>query len=87
MPARNEAAIQKNAEIRIIRRKKVEARTGLSCSSIYAKQKFNPKRSGDYDPTFPTPISIGAKAVGWIESEIDAWLNAQVEKSRKVLVV
>ena len=34
--------------------------------------------------TFPKPISVGAKAVGWIEAEIDAWLTAQIEKSRKV---
>nr|VFJ76824.1 MAG: prophage regulatory protein [Candidatus Kentron sp. FM]VFJ77292.1 MAG: prophage regulatory protein [Candidatus Kentron sp. FM]VFK24107.1 MAG: prophage regulatory protein [Candidatus Kentron sp. FM] len=66
----------------ILRRKQVEARTGLSRSTIYARLKPNPKRPGDYDPTFPQPISVGAKAVGWIESEIDAWLAAQVEKSR-----
>ena len=67
----------------ILRRKQVEARTGLSRSSIYARLRQNPKRPGDYDPTFPQPISLGAKAVGWIEAEIDAWLTAQVEKSRK----
>ena len=67
----------------ILRRKQVEARTGLSRSSIYARLRQNPKRPGDYDPTFPKPISVGAKAVGWIEAEIDAWLTAQVEKSRK----
>lgn len=85
MAAQNRVAIRENAEIRILRRKQVEARTGLSRSTIYSKLKHNPKRPGDYDPTFPVPISIGAKAVGWIESEIDAWLTAQVEKSRKVL--
>jgi len=67
----------------IIRRKQVEARTGLSRSSIYARLRQNPKRPGDYDPTFPKPISVGAKAVGWIEAEIDAWLTAQIQKSRK----
>ena len=84
MPARNEAAIRETAEIRIIRRKQVEARTGLSRSTIYSKLKRNPKRPSDFDPTFPVPISIGAKAVGWIESELDAWLVAQINKSRKV---
>ncbi len=67
----------------ILRRKQVEARTGLSRSSIYARMRQDPKRPGDYDPTFPTPISVGTKAVGWIEAEINAWLTAQVEKSRK----
>jgi prophage regulatory protein len=76
-------AAQIQSALTIIRRKQVEARTGLSRSSIYARLRQNPKRPGDYDPTFPKPISVGAKAVGWIEAEIDAWLTAQVEKSRK----
>lgn len=76
-------AAQIQSALTILRRKQVEARTGLSRSSIYARLRRNPKRPGDYDPTFPKPISVGAKAVGWIEAEIDAWLAAQVEKSRK----
>lgn len=83
MAARNEEALKERAEIRIIRRKQVEARTGLSRSTIYAKLRHNPRRPSDYDPTFPRPIAVGTKAVGWIESEIDAWLVAQIEKSRK----
>ena len=69
--------------VTILRRKQVEARTGLSRSSIYARISPNPNRPGDYDPTFPKPVSLGAKAVGWVEAEIDAWLAAQIEKSRK----
>jgi prophage regulatory protein len=76
-------AAQTQNALTILRRKQVEARTGLSRSSIYARLRHNPKRPGDFDPTFPKPISVGAKAVGWIEAEIDAWLTAQVEKSRK----
>jgi prophage regulatory protein len=82
MAARNEVALQEKAEIRILRRKQVEARTGLSRSTIYAKMRRNPKRPSDFDPTFPTPVSVGAKAVGWLESEITAWLTAQITKSR-----
>lgn len=69
--------------ITILRRKQVEQRTGLSRSSIYARLSHNPKRPGDYDQSFPKPVSVGAKAVGWIESEIESWLSAQIEKSRK----
>jgi prophage regulatory protein len=76
-------AAQIQSALTILRRKQVEARTGLSRSSIYAKIRRNPKRPGDFDPTFPTPVSVGAKAVGWIESELDAWLTAQIQKSRK----
>ncbi len=67
----------------ILRRKQVEARIGLSRTAIYSKMKFDPKRPNDYDPTFPRPISIGAKAVGWIESEIEEWLAARIQKTRK----
>ena len=80
-------AAQVQNALTILRRKQVEARTGLSRSTIYSKLKHNPKRPGDYDPSFPVPISIGAKAVGWIEAELDAWLTAQVVKSRKALAV
>lgn len=73
----------REAALTIIRRKQVEARTGLSRSSIYAKMRPNPKRPGDFDPTFPKPVSVGAKAVGWVESEVNAWLATRVAGSRK----
>ena len=39
--------------------------------------------AGHYDPSFPKPVAVGAKAVGWIEAEIEGWLAAQIQKSRK----
>jgi prophage regulatory protein len=60
----------------IIRRKQVEARTGLARSTIYERVK-----SG----SFPAPVSLGAKAVGWVESEVDAWLTRQIEASRRAV--
>ncbi|GHU06581.1 hypothetical protein AGMMS50225_01950 [Betaproteobacteria bacterium] len=57
----------------ILRRHQVEARTGLSRSSIYIKVR---------NKEMPAPISLGARAVGWLESEIDAWIDEQVKKSR-----
>ena len=59
--------------ISIIRLPVVMARTGLSRSTIYAKIA-----AGE----FPEPISLGARAVGWISDEIEAWLIARVEASR-----
>jgi len=67
---------------KIIRRKQLEARLGLSRSTIYGKLTPNPNRPNEYDPTFPKPIQIGSRAVGWLESEINDWLTAQIEKSR-----
>lgn len=66
----------------ILRRTQVEARTGLSRSSIYAKLRYDPARPGLYDPAFPKPISIGLRTRGWIESEVTAWLEAQIKASR-----
>jgi len=74
---------QNKSPLIILRRKQVEARTGLSRSTIYARLRQNPRRPNDYDPAFPKPIPLGKKAVGWVESEIEAYLTAQVEKGRE----
>ena len=58
----------------ILRRKQVEARVGLGRSSIYQYV-----RAGQ----FPAPVRVGSRAVGWIASEVDAWLAARIESSRK----
>ncbi len=57
----------------------VKLHTGLSRSTIY--DKLNPK-SPRYDSTFPKPISLGLRAVGFAESEIHTWLEAQKQGSR-----
>ncbi len=58
----------------ILRRKQVEARTGLSRSSIYLRVS---------EGTFPKPISLGSRAVGWVETELNDWLAARIAASRK----
>jgi len=57
----------------ILRRPQVEARTGLSRSTIYARIQ---------DGTFPRPILLGSRAVGWLEHEIDDWLDQRLKASR-----
>lgn len=32
---------------------------------------------------FPKPISLGARAVAWIESDIDEWIAARIGNSRE----
>lgn len=49
-------------------------RTGLSRSNIYHQVNQG---------TFPTPIKIGMRAVGWLESDIDEWLSRKVEESQQ----
>lgn len=57
----------------ILRLPAVKARTGLSRSTIYLRiSKGN----------FPTSVALGGRAVGWIEAEVNDWLNQQIEASR-----
>lgn len=58
----------------ILRRRQVEARTGLSRSTIYERM-----RQG----AFPRQIALGAKSVGWLESEVEAWIDTQIDRSRE----
>jgi prophage regulatory protein len=58
----------------ILRLRHVVARTGLSRSTIYERIQ-----AGE----FPAQVSLGARAVGWLEADIDAWIAAQVKRSRK----
>ncbi|MBC8317786.1 MAG: AlpA family transcriptional regulator [Desulfobulbaceae bacterium] len=57
-------------KLTILRRKQVENRTGLSRSTIYLRIQ---------EGTFPRPINLGARAVGWLENEIEAWLASRIE--------
>lgn len=57
--------------LKVIRIKPVKEKTSLCTASVY--NKLNPA-SKYYDPHFPKRIRLGAAAVGWIESEIDAWI-------------
>jgi prophage regulatory protein len=59
---------------RILRLPEVRAATGLSRSTIYARV-----RQG----RFPAPVPLGGKAVGWLESEIGAWIQQTVAEGRK----
>lgn len=53
---------------RVLRRKDVESFVGLSRSTIYAMMA---------EGAFPRPIKLGARAVGWQETDIVAWLESR----------
>ena len=59
----------------IARRPKVESVTGLACSTIYEQMKKG---------TFPKPIKLGERAVGWRMSEINAWLEQRIAEREGV---
>jgi prophage regulatory protein len=49
----------------ILRRKQVEAETGLARSTIYLRMQTG---------TFPQSVSLGPRCVGWRRGDIDTWL-------------
>lgn len=61
------------AQININRLPQVIKRTGLSRSTIYALIKCG---------QFKTPISLGARAVGWLESDVSEFIASRIKASR-----
>ena len=55
---------------KVIRRKSVKEKTGLSHPQIWRK-------SADPDDDFPAAVRLGPSSIGWYESEIDAWLKSR----------
>lgn len=62
---------------KILRLPAIKAATGKSRSSIY---------QGVADGTFPRPVALGARAIGWRESDLAAWLQALRSKDANALV-
>ncbi len=58
---------------RFLRLPEVMARTGLSRSTIYVRLD---------EGRFPRPVSLGGRAVGWIEAEVDEWIRERIKESR-----
>ena len=60
---------------KILRLPIVLDRTGLSRSTVYQRVT---------EGNFPRPVSLGARAVGWIETEVEEWIARQIEVSRTI---
>ena len=60
---------------RVLRLPEVLTVCGLSRSSIYLKIK----QGG-----FPPPIKLGERSVGWIEEEIQDWIDQRIHEARGV---
>ncbi len=60
---------------RLIRRPEVQEITGISRSGIYARIDSN---SPGFDPTFPKPVNLGGRSVGWVLGEIESWVDQRV---------
>lgn len=58
----------------ILRLCAVQRRIPYSRSSIYLKISQG---------KFPKPIHLGARAVGWLESDIDEWIAQKIDEARE----
>jgi prophage regulatory protein len=65
--------MQKNTNQKILRLREVLSCTGMSRSMVY--DLITKKQ-------FPAPINLSARAVGWLEREVDAWIQTRIEESR-----
>ena len=54
---------------RVLRLPEVLVRTGLSKSSIYLRISQG---------SFPKPIPLGGRSVGWVEEQVEQWLERQI---------
>jgi len=53
----------------ILRLPAVQLRTGLARSTIYARVK---------DQTFPAPVKLSERSVGWSEMAVQRWIDHQL---------
>ena len=62
-------------EHQILRLTDVITMTGLSRSTIYLRM---------VQGEFPNKINLGSRAVGWISSEVNEWIEERIRESRLV---
>jgi prophage regulatory protein len=74
----NSAASLPQLSLQILRLPQVLQVTGLCRSMIYQLEAAN---------RFPRRIRIGSRAVGWLHSEVQDWLDSQVQLSRRIHTV
>lgn len=55
--------------MQVLRLNEVIAKTGRSRSTIYADIERG---------TFPQPIKLGPRAIGFVSEEIDGWISARI---------
>jgi prophage regulatory protein len=59
---------------KMIRLPTVIEQTGLSRSSIYLRMKNN---------KFPQSISLGDRAIAWLEEDINQWIEDRIIESKR----
>ncbi|ASA50329.1 AlpA family transcriptional regulator [Salmonella enterica] len=57
----------------LIRLPEVQRRTGYSKAWLYRLMS---------QQRFPSPVKIGTRAIAFVESEVDEWINQRIAESR-----
>ena len=57
----------------ILRKSEVISRTGLPNSSLYRLMQ---------EGKFPRPISLSTRSVGWVDSDVDDWIQKKIVESK-----
>lgn len=65
-------------EQKILRLSQVKEITGLSRSTIYLRMS---------EGSFPKKIDLGARAIGWVSSEINHWIEEKISVRNQSLEV
>jgi prophage regulatory protein len=55
----------------ILRLTEVKRRTGFSRSTIHLRMG---------EGKFPVSISLGGRAIGWVEAEVDEWISRRIRR-------
>ena len=58
---------------KIMKLHEVVGTTGVARSSLYKMIALG---------TFPEPIQLGKRSVGWIEAEVQSWIKSRIDHSR-----
>ena len=56
----------------LLRLKQLEIRTGLSKATLYKLIKTG---------NFPAQKQLGLRSVGWLESDVTAWIESRITKA------
>jgi len=58
---------------RFLRLKEVKERTGLCRTNVYVLSQRG---------QFPTPVRLGGRAIAWVESEVNTWMEDRKTSAR-----
>jgi len=62
--------------MKILNKKELRAKTTLSIQHITRLEKETP-------PRFPRRIQLSQNRVGWLESEVDEWINVRIARRNR----